>query len=92
MRISAPRWSYWPTASSLYCPEDGARRQVWQIDAGSGARQITWMLLDVNNFRLSPDGKRLLVSPMDVFTDEIAACTTQRLDARKADKATGTPS
>ncbi len=84
------RWS--ADGSSLYflAPKDGVG-QVWQIDAKGGApRQITWMPLDVNNFRLSPDGKRLLVS-MDVFTDcETLACTTQRLDARKADKATGT--
>lgn len=84
------RWS--SDGASLYflAAKDGVG-QVWQIDAKGGApRQITWMPLDVNNFRLSPDGKRLLVS-MDVFTDcETLACTTQRLDARKADKATGT--
>lgn len=87
---TSARWS--ADGSSLYflAPKDGVG-QVWQIDAKGGApRQITWMPLDVNNFRLSPDGKRLLVS-MDVFTDcETLVCTTQRLDARKADKATGT--
>ncbi len=87
---ASARWS--PDGAGLYflAAKDGVS-QVWQVEAKGGApRQITWAPLDVNNFKLSPDGKRLLLS-MDVFTDcADLACTTQRLAARKADKASGT--
>ncbi|MBE0629909.1 MAG: hypothetical protein IH603_10025, partial [Burkholderia vietnamiensis] len=65
--------------------------QLWQVDAKGGApRQITFAPVDVGNFKLSPDGKRVLLS-FDVFADcDTLACTKQKLDARKADKASGT--
>ena len=52
-------------------------------------RQVTHLPLDVDTFRVSPDGKRLIVS-MAVFPDaDDPAATKARLDARKADKSSG---
>ncbi len=51
---------------------------------------VTDAPLDVNAFKLSPDGSRLLLS-YDVFTDcPDLACTKERLDGREKDKSTGT--
>ena len=51
--------------------------------------QVTHLPLDVDTFRVSPDGRRLIVS-MAVFPDaEDPAATKARMDARKADKSTG---
>ena len=50
---------------------------------------MTRLPLDVGAFRLSPDGKRIVVSQA-VFPDaEDPAATKARLDAMKADKSTG---
>ena len=52
-------------------------------------QQLTHLPLDVDSFRLSPDGRRLVVS-MAVFPDaEDPAATKARLDARHADKSSG---
>ncbi len=87
---SGPRWSADGTGLYFLAGKDGVS-QLWQVDAeGGAARQITWAPLDVNNFKFSPDGKRVLLS-IDVFPDcDTLACTKQRLDERKADKASGT--
>ena len=59
------------------------------VDINEGARQVTRLPLDVDSFRISADGKRLVVS-MAVFPDaEDPAATKARLDARKADKSSG---
>ncbi len=51
--------------------------------------QVTHLPLDVGAFRVSPDGRTLVVS-MAVFPDcEAPACTAQRTAKRKADKASG---
>ncbi|HEY0180228.1 MAG TPA: S9 family peptidase, partial [Dokdonella sp.] len=87
---TSPRWA--PDGASVYflAPKDGVA-EVWQVDAKGGApRQLTWSPLDVDNFKLAPDGRHLLLS-IDVFADcDTLACTKQRLDRRKADKASGT--
>ncbi len=67
--------------------------QVWKTDLkGEMAAQVTTLPLDVGSFRITPDGKGLVVS-LAVFPEcqgnEIA-CTVERIEARKADKATGT--
>ncbi len=64
--------------------------QVWrQPVAGGAAVQVTDYPMDVNNFKLSPDGKSLALS-IDVFTDcNDLACTKKKLDNVKNDKATG---
>jgi dipeptidyl aminopeptidase/acylaminoacyl peptidase len=89
LNATSPRWS--PDGAVYFlAPKDGTG-QLWRVGASGGAaQQATSFALDVNNFKLSPDGKRVLLS-IDVFTDcNDLACTKQRLDARKTDKATGT--
>jgi dipeptidyl aminopeptidase/acylaminoacyl peptidase len=94
LNATGARWS--SNGASLYflAPKDGTS-QLWQVDAkGGAARQATTFAIDVNNFKLSPDGEHMLLS-LDIFTDcsddaDAVACTTKKLDARKADKASGT--
>ena len=83
-----PRWS--PDGRFIYfLSSRTGTSQVWRTDAaGAEPMQITKLPLDVGSYRLSPDGKALVVS-MGVFPDcESLACTRTRLDAQ----ATGKPS
>jgi dipeptidyl aminopeptidase/acylaminoacyl peptidase len=51
--------------------------------------ELLHLPLDVNNFKFSPDGKRVLLS-IDVFADcADLACTKKRLDDKAKDKASG---
>jgi dipeptidyl aminopeptidase/acylaminoacyl peptidase len=84
-----PRWS--PDGRTLFfLSTRSGSSQVWRLDAGLGeARQVTDLPLDVNNFVIAPDGRRLALS-VDVFTDcADLACTKKRLDEQEADKASG---
>jgi dipeptidyl aminopeptidase/acylaminoacyl peptidase len=84
-----PRWS--PDGKTLYfLSSRSGSSQIWRLDAGLGeARQVTDLPLDVNNFVIAPDGRRLALS-MDVFTDcADLACSKKRLDEQEASKATG---
>ncbi|NID05206.1 S9 family peptidase [Luteibacter jiangsuensis] len=98
---SSPRWA--PDGKSIYytAPQDGTA-QVWHraFDAdatGKGlalsvraGEPVTNAPLDVNAFKLSPDGSKLLLN-YDVFTDcPDLACTKEHLDGREKDKSTGT--
>jgi len=88
LNATTPRWA--PDGSVYFlAPKDGVG-QLWHVGANGGAAQAATSLpLDVNNFKFSPDGRHVLLS-MDVFTDcADLACTKKRLDARKADKASG---
>ncbi|MDF3980970.1 S9 family peptidase [Luteibacter sp. PPL554] len=98
---SSPRWA--PDGRSIYYT--AAKEGVTQVfhrafEAGNGGKGLALALgageavtdapLDVNAFKLSPDGARLLLS-YDVFTDcADLACTKERLDGREKDKSTGT--
>ena len=68
--------------------------QLWRVTAAGGeARAVSSLPLDVGSFKLSPDGKQVLVS-LEIFPDcaseaDALACTKGKLDARKADKASG---
>jgi dipeptidyl aminopeptidase/acylaminoacyl peptidase len=54
------------------------------------AQQVTKLPLDVNNFVIAPDGRRLALS-IDVFADcADLACTHKRLDETTASKQAGT--
>ena len=68
----------------------GGSSQVWQADVGSGREtQVTRLPLDVNAFKLSADGRSLVVS-LDVFVDcDTVACTADRLAAKEKTKASG---
>jgi dipeptidyl aminopeptidase/acylaminoacyl peptidase len=94
LNASSARWSSDGKAIYFLAPKDGTS-QLWRIDATGGtAIQATTLALDVNNFKLSPEGQHVLLS-IDVFNDcandaDVIACTQKKLDARKADKASGT--
>jgi dipeptidyl aminopeptidase/acylaminoacyl peptidase len=91
---TSPRWA--PDGGSVYflaSNKDEPSTQVWRIDASKGsngaAQRLTNFPLDVNNYKLSPDGKQILLS-LDVFPDcADLACTKKRLDEKAANKATG---
>ncbi|HTO57736.1 MAG TPA: S9 family peptidase, partial [Pseudomonadales bacterium] len=93
LNATSPRWF---ADGSVYflAPKDGTA-QIWRVGANGGAAQaVTSSTLDINNFKLSPDGKHVLLS-IDVFNEcaddsnGIIACTKKRLDDRKASKSTG---
>jgi len=94
LNASSARWSHDGKAIFFLAPKDGTS-QLWRIEAKGGtATQATTLALDVNNFKLSPDGQHVLLS-IDVFNAcaddaDVLACTQKKLDARKADKASGT--
>ncbi|MGB8634507.1 MAG: S9 family peptidase [Rhodanobacteraceae bacterium] len=67
--------------------------QLWRVAAAGGAAgAVSTLPLDINGYRISPDGKRVLMS-VDVFTDcpveKALACTRERLDQRKDSKVSG---
>ncbi len=84
---SDPRWA--PDGASVYFLDKG---QIWRRDGvgpGGGAQQITKLPLDVDSFRIAPDGETLVVS-MAVFPDaEDPAATKARLDEQAKTKASG---
>ena len=91
---TSPRWS--PDGSSVYvlaASKDEPGTQVWRLDASKDGNRtphaLTKLPLDVNNYKLSPDGKQILLS-LDVFPDcADLACTKKRLDEKAANKASG---
>jgi dipeptidyl aminopeptidase/acylaminoacyl peptidase len=80
-----------PDGNSVYfISSKSGSDQVWrQPIAGGAATQVTNYPLDINNFKLAPDGKSLALS-MDVFSEcNDLACTKKRLDYTAANKASG---
>ena len=87
---SQPRWSA-DGAHIYYLAKAGERMQIFRIaPAGGAAQQVSDLPLDVEGFRISPDGAHLAVA-LSVFTDcdGDLACTRAKLNAREADKASG---
>ena len=97
---SSPRWA--PDGRSFYySAPKGDTAQVWHrsfdADGTKGLAltvragdAVTDAPLDVEAFKLSPDGSKLLLS-FAVFPDcADLACTKERLDGREKDKSTGT--
>jgi dipeptidyl aminopeptidase/acylaminoacyl peptidase len=88
---SSPRWSPGDRFVYYTAPVKGVQ-QVWRINTvhpEKGAHPVTDLPLDVDSFRLAPDGKTLVVS-MAVFPDaEDPAATKAREDAKAKDKASG---
>ncbi|WP_293906804.1 S9 family peptidase [Phenylobacterium sp.] len=80
---NGPRWS--PDGQSLYflSARTGVQ-QVWRTDSdGAVATQVTNLAINVGSFRLSPDGKTLVLA-LTVFPDcDTLACTREREEARK---------
>jgi len=98
-KADSARWS--ADGHSLYfvAPVKGVA-QLWRLDLSgkdglnlarhAPAAQVSHTPLDINDYKLSPDGKRVLLS-YEVFTDcATLACTQQRIEARAKDKASGT--
>jgi dipeptidyl aminopeptidase/acylaminoacyl peptidase len=88
---NSPRWSA-DGKSVYYLAKGGDAMQLWQrgIASADKAVQATALSLDVNNYKLSPNGKSVLLS-LDAFTDcNDLACTKKRLDDKTANKASGT--
>ena len=86
---SAARWS--PDGKAIYFTSGrSGSSQVWRTDvAGATATQVTNLSLDVGAFKVSPDGRRLVVS-LGVFPDcPTLECTKERLETRAAGKQTG---
>jgi dipeptidyl aminopeptidase/acylaminoacyl peptidase len=84
-----PEWA--PNGEAIYFLSGrSGSSQVWRLPLGGGeASKVTDLPLDVDNFRLSPQGDRLLFS-MAVFRDcADLACTKQRLDEQAKVKASG---
>ncbi|MGH8121192.1 MAG: S9 family peptidase, partial [Rudaea sp.] len=94
MSATNPRWSA-DGATVYFLAKGGDAMQVWsrRADGKSAAVRVTGLALDVNNYKLSPDGKQILLS-IDTFaqcakeTDPFA-CTKKRLDDTAANKASG---
>jgi dipeptidyl aminopeptidase/acylaminoacyl peptidase len=97
---SSPRWS--PDGRSLYyvAAADGVA-QLWRLDFEAGKSgldlaghrapvRVSHSILDIQDYKLAPDGKSVLLS-YAVFTDcGTLACTKAKQDKRAADKTTGT--
>jgi dipeptidyl aminopeptidase/acylaminoacyl peptidase len=95
-RLTAPELNagtarFSPDGKTIYylAAESGVT-QLWSMPAAGGtAKQVTHVPVDIDNYRISPDGRQLLFSAQ-VFTDcKTIACTAARLEAIKNDKATG---
>jgi dipeptidyl aminopeptidase/acylaminoacyl peptidase len=88
--VSAPSFS--PDGATLYflSAKNGSQQLYAMPVTGGTPVQKTAFALGVGSYRLSPDGTRLAFSA-ETFADCAAdfACTQQRLDARKQDRATG---
>ncbi|HXE61701.1 MAG TPA: S9 family peptidase [Gemmatimonadaceae bacterium] len=96
---ASPRWA--SDGHHLYymAAADGVE-QLFRVDLGGGSTldltghaaptQVTHAPLDLNTFKLSPDGSHVLLS-YEVDTDcPTLACTAKRIAQRTADKASGT--
>ncbi|WLI87581.1 S9 family peptidase [Massilia sp. R2A-15] len=82
---SDPEWS--PAGDAIYFM---SQSQVWRMPAAGGAAaKVTDLPVDVDNFRLSPQGDRIALS-LAVFRDcADLACTAKRLDDKSKVKASG---
>jgi dipeptidyl aminopeptidase/acylaminoacyl peptidase len=93
-KASTPRWA--PQGDAFYytAAKDGVS-QLWRRGFANGkavdsTTQVTHVALDVDGYKISPDGKKALLS-YEVYTDcADLACTKERLDGRAADKSSGT--
>jgi dipeptidyl aminopeptidase/acylaminoacyl peptidase len=78
-----PQWS--PDGKWVYFVSTrSGSAQVWRIAPGGGeAQQVTRLPLDVNGFRVFPDGKRLLLS-IDVWPDAKSLADSAKRDDEHA--------
>ncbi|WP_439476494.1 dipeptidyl-peptidase 5 [Brevundimonas sp.] len=86
--VASARWA--PDGQSIYfLSSRGGSSQVWRMDReGQAAVQVTTLPVDVTAFRLTPDGRSLVVA-LAVFVDcPDLACTRDRLKAQAASVST----
>jgi dipeptidyl aminopeptidase/acylaminoacyl peptidase len=86
---SDPEWSASGDAVYFLSSRSGSS-QVWRLPiAGGEATRVTDLALDVDNFRMAPNGERIALS-MAVFRDcPDLACTKTRLEKPNKDKTSG---
>jgi len=86
---SDPEWSARGDAVYFLSSRSGSS-QVWRLPiAGGEATRVTDLVLDVDNFRMAPNGERMALS-MAVFRDcADIACTKTRLEKTAKDKTSG---
>ena len=92
VNATSPRWSADGTAV-YFLAKGGDAMQVWSRKPGAPALQLTNLPVDVNNFKLAPDGKAIALS-IDTFADcakeaDAPACVKKYRDAKSANKASG---
>lgn len=83
---------YAPNGQRLYfLSSRSGSMQVWMLDGPGEARAVTSLPLDVGDFMLSPDGKRLVLA-LDVYPECGAdfGCTQKRVTEDTNEKASGT--
>ena len=91
--MSDAQWG--PDGKTIYflSAREGGVNQLWKTDHdGRVAEQVTRLPLDVGAYRITPDGKGVVLS-LAVFPDcgmDEIGCTVQRQTERAADKSTGT--
>ncbi|MDZ4111185.1 MAG: S9 family peptidase, partial [Brevundimonas sp.] len=86
--VASARWA--PDGQSIYfLSPRGGSSQVWRMDReGQAAVQVTTLPVDVAAFRLTPDGRSLVVA-LAVFVDcPDLACTRDRMKAQAASVST----
>jgi dipeptidyl aminopeptidase/acylaminoacyl peptidase len=72
-----------------YLSDRSGLRQVWRLTPGGDAQQITNLPLDVDSFRVSAKGDRIVLGMM-LFRDcATVACSKERLDATAHNAAHG---
>jgi dipeptidyl aminopeptidase/acylaminoacyl peptidase len=78
-----PRWS--PDGRFIYfMSARSGSSQVWRIAVGGGeAEQVTKLPIDLNGYKLFPDGKRLVVA-IDVWPDAKTLDDTNKRDEQKS--------
>jgi len=86
---TSPRWSA-DGAHIYFLSARSGSTQVWRMAAdGTGARAVTRLPLDVMAYRLTPDGRRLVVA-LDAYPDcPDIACSRARDEAEARDRASG---
>jgi dipeptidyl aminopeptidase/acylaminoacyl peptidase len=86
---SDPEWSASGDAVYFLSSRSGSS-QVWRLPISGGeATRVTDLALDVDNFRVAPNGERIALS-MAVFRDcADFACTKTRLEKGAKDKTSG---
>jgi dipeptidyl aminopeptidase/acylaminoacyl peptidase len=86
---SDPEWSTSGDAVYFLSSRSGSS-QVWRLAvAGGEPTRVTDLALDVDNFRMAPNGERIALS-MAVFRDcPDLACTKTRLEKTSKDKTSG---